>query len=72
MFHPVDFSRCTHSFYQDHLHAAKNLVETFKEPVCLVPVELPQVRPARGHRIFSVEKSRQSSNFDLTYCRLKL
>jgi hypothetical protein len=29
---------------QDHLHAAKNLVETFKEPVCLVPVELPQVR----------------------------
>ena len=29
--------------FQDHLHAAKNLVENFKEPVCLVPVELPQV-----------------------------
>ena len=28
---------------QDHLHAAKNLVESFKEPVCLVPVELPQI-----------------------------
>ena len=39
----LHFSRHHSAHPQDHLHAAKNLVECFKEPVCLVPVELPQV-----------------------------
>jgi len=41
--------RCVFRGHQDHLHAAKNLVESFKEPVCLVPVELPQIDALKAH-----------------------
>ena len=56
---------------QDHLHAAKNLVENFKEPVCLVPVELPQVShpmPTTSNQFSFTGNMVWSVNSILTLC----